>query len=475
MLRSNFLMTAAVNADYEHGASNERSANKTAACQINKKVLPLSFGISEADLKRANAKLQSQRLWLKSQIYKVDDESGEIKTLLDCSYSANFSSRYYAELNNRVNTINDFSFNQGLQSSFLTITLNGCFRDALMGDFNRFKAKDRDLLSEEFKYKMKNCPNDINIKDLINLLNYQWNLFIVRIHRKYKNLTKYYIRSFEPHKKDGVPHIHALISYPQYAHEYILKAFKDIFYAPQNLRQNYLTKEQIAKGEINGFQWTLSNPTGYILKYINKTFINFNERDNLDYNTAWYVKYKVRRFISSKHQIPLWIYRKINFFYKDFYNLCSIKSMSEWHCEWNFDETYFLLQNIHSGETISCVDGVVKHSIGDNIIHYYYKEKPQDIDRIYRVYEKPTIKNRSSKIWFESKPIVTNMKDYTLLSYYRSLDTNTCNLQHFAYVENELVKRKMGIFCGKNRLNDLNAVFENLAVDSDGVIYYDFK
>ncbi|MBQ8609406.1 MAG: hypothetical protein IJ414_04610 [Campylobacter sp.] len=107
-------MTAAANADYERSARNERGANKAAACQVNKKVLPLSFGISEADLKRANAKLQSQRLWLKSQIYKVDDESGEVKTLLDCSYSANFSSRYYAELNNRVNTINDFSFNQGL-------------------------------------------------------------------------------------------------------------------------------------------------------------------------------------------------------------------------------------------------------------------------------------------------------------------------------------------------------------------------
>jgi hypothetical protein len=86
-----------------------------------------------------------------------------------------------------------------------------------------------------------------------------------------------------------------------------------------------------------------------------------------------------------------------------------------------------------------------------------------------------SIKNRSSKIFFESKPIVTNMKDYTLLSYYRSLDTNTCNLQHLAYVENELVKRKMGIFCGKNRLNNLNVVFENVGIDSDGVIYYDFK
>ena len=50
MLRSNFLMTAAANADYERSARNERGANKSAACQINKKVLPLSFGISEADL-----------------------------------------------------------------------------------------------------------------------------------------------------------------------------------------------------------------------------------------------------------------------------------------------------------------------------------------------------------------------------------------------------------------------------------------
>ncbi|WP_082858173.1 replication endonuclease [Campylobacter iguaniorum] len=458
---------------------------------MNKKVLPLSlsvrknvkeyvkipFGISNKDLKFANLKLENQKKWLKNQIYKIDEKTGEIKTLLDCSMSANLSSKYYAELNNRVNTIQDFVFNKGLKSSFLTITLNGCFRDALRGDFSRFKAKDRSLLSPNFSYKMMFNPYDIGIKDLIDLLNYQWNIFIMRIHRKYKGLEKYYIRAFEPHKSDGVPHIHALISYPEYAHDFIFRTFKDVFYAPQNLKVNYLSKEQIKNGEINGFQWTLSNPTGYVLKYINKSFINFDKNDKLDPNSAWYIKYKVRKFISSRHQIPLWIYRKINFFYRDFYNLCSLKSLEDWHCEWNYQDKYFKIQNLDTTETILYENGVLKHTIKDHIIHIYQKETQENnYNKPFKILDKPTIKAKKEYKFVKVDELpISRMKNYTLINYYKSLDTFNTNIQKLAYIENELNKRDFSFVTGeksKHNINDIVALTDNFV--SRGLRYYDF-
>ncbi|EAI4415146.1 replication endonuclease [Campylobacter fetus] len=422
----------------------------------------MPFGISKNDLIFSNLKLQKQKDWLKKQIYKIDEKTGEIKTLLDCSMSANLSPKYYAELNNRVNTIQDFSFNKGLKSSFLTITLNGCFRDALNGDFSRFKPKDRSLLSYDFKYKIMFSPYSIGIKDLIDLLNYQWNIFVKRIHTKFKGLEKYYIRAFEPHKSDGVPHIHALLSYPEYAHEYIYKTFKDIFYAPQNLKVNYLTKEQIKNGEINGFQWTLSNPTGYVLKYINKSFINFDKNDKLDPNSAWYIKYKVRKFLSSRHHIPLWIYRKINFFFKDFYNLCTLRDNPDWICEWSYKEQYFRLENIETSETIFFENGVIKHTIKGHIIHFYEKEIKKQNPTPYKIFDNPIIRTKKEYKFINLKNLpVSRMKDYTLITYYKNLDTFNANLQHLAYVENLLIKRGLSFIVGTKKLHNLNNLFDD--------------
>lgn len=247
--------------------------------QFNKKLLPLSFkksfyGLSEYDLKICNEKLESQRAYL-SQFFYKSNFTGEFRSFLDLSTSANFSKKYYAEVLNRCNLLNSYVFDYDLIPVFLTITLNGCFRKALNGDFGSFKTADKKFFDYALKYKFEH-NQAFNIRDLINLLNRQWNLFVMRLHRKYENLTKFYIRCFEPHKKDGVPHIHALLYIPKYAFDYVFKTYKDLFNAPQNLKQvNKLSKEQIDNGEINGFQWSLNNPTGYLMKYIYKIFSSF--------------------------------------------------------------------------------------------------------------------------------------------------------------------------------------------------------
>ena len=416
-------------------------AKSAAPCQINKKLSVfhsnneiINFGISKIDIKNANLKVERQRKWLENQNFI--SQFGQIKSLLDCSLSANISPKYYAELNNRVNTIQDFCFNENLKTSFLTITLNGCFRDALLGDFSRFKLQDKRLLPYYLAEKLSN-NEAFTIKDLVNLLNHLWFVFVKRIHTKYKNFKKYYIRAFEPHKKDGVPHIHALLSYPEFAHDYILKTFKNIFYAPQNLKTNYLSKEQVLNGEINGFQWTLNNPSGYILKYINKSFVNFNKSKNLNAISSWYVKHKVRRFISSRHQIPLWIYRKINFFFKDFYNLCTIKNNADWICEWDIKKQYFRLENVFNDELIHYENGIFKHSIKGVVLHEYQKALYSSLSK------KVKITFKKEKLDFKLKPLLikfpNRLKNYDLMQYYISLGKQ--NTPHFALVENEIYKR----------------------------------
>lgn len=443
------------------------TANKAAPCQFNKKLsafdyiaLSRTYGVSDDDLKEAKNKLARQAKWLESQEY-ISDVTGELRTFLDFTMSANLSKRYPAEMWNRANTISDFMLNHNHRIAFLTITLNGCFRRALNGDYSRFKSQDEKKLSPEFfEKKLKNEP--CSIKDLVDLLNYQWLAFVKRFFSYLKGAKHFYIRAFEPHK-DGVPHIHALISYPKEIHEKVLQAYKDIFNAPQNLKSTYLSKEQVKNGEINGFQWSINNPAGYVLKYINKSFINCLENKELNHQQAWYIKYKVRRFTTSRHQIPLWIYRKINFFKKDFYNLCLLKDHSDWFCEWDYSSQYFRLSNIKTTELINYENGVLEYSIQGKIIHRYEKKipkKPQRQNIDLRTYDEKDKKPFGR--WEGRKPI-NRMKDYEFLEYFKALAIS--NSPHYALCVNELIKRGMNkIFGIPDRQISLNNAIDDIDV-----------
>ena len=443
------------------------TANKAAPCQFNKKLsafeyiaLSRTYGVSDDDLKEAKNKLALQSKWLESQEY-ISDVTGELRTFLDFTMSANHSKKYYAEVWNRTNTISDFMLNHNHRIAFLTITLNGCFRRALNGDYSRFKSQDEKKLSPEFfEKKLKNEP--CSIKDLVDLLNYQWLAFVKRFFSYLKGAKHFYIRAFEPHK-DGVPHIHALISYPKEIHEKVLQAYKDIFNAPQNLKSTYLSKEQVKNGEINGFQWSINNPAGYVLKYINKSFINCLENKELNHQQAWYIKYKVRRFTTSRHQIPLWIYRKINFFKKDFYNLCLLKDHSDWFCEWDYSSQYFRLSNIKTTELINYENGVLEYSIQGKIIHRYEKKLPKNPQRQkidLRTYDE---KDKKSFGRWECRKPINRMKDYEFLEYFKALAIS--NSPHYALCVNELIKRGMNkIFGIPDRLISLNDAVDDIDV-----------
>ena len=118
------------------------------------------FGLNEADFAAVKLKIDRQRKFL--QDYKFVNSFGEEKSLLSVSKSANFSSTYYAEVANRTNTIHMLSVKHELVPVFLTITLNGCFRKALVGNFATFTTKDIRSLPIEQKQKLFQFPTGWN-------------------------------------------------------------------------------------------------------------------------------------------------------------------------------------------------------------------------------------------------------------------------------------------------------------------------
>ena len=58
------------------------------------------YGIKKHDLKFIQKKHEIQRSYLKDQFFI--GSTGQVKTLLDVSFSANHSKRYYAEIINKM-------------------------------------------------------------------------------------------------------------------------------------------------------------------------------------------------------------------------------------------------------------------------------------------------------------------------------------------------------------------------------------
>ena len=436
----------------------------------------MSYGLSEFDLDFVRAKIKKQRDFLENA--KFINSFGEEKTLLSVSKSANFSGSYYAEIANRTNTIHSLTVKNALVPVFLTITLNGCFRKALVGNFSTFTTKDIKSLPIEQKAKL-NANECFNIRDLVNVLNYNFDKFNKRFRKIYPNEKMQYIRTFEPHKKDGVPHIHALIYVPKHTIPYLLQAYKDIFYASQNLRNDRLSNEQRKNGEINGFQITLKNATGYVMKYITKTFINYNETDEINEVQAWFIKHKIRRFLSSRTPIPLWVYRKINFIkgLQDFANLNILNDIDDTLIEWDYKDKSIFISIPYTSEELIYENGHLLYYVCGHLKHEYKKEvsmnfKPKNSSFKFArdengnyIKENAKFKPEMLSSWTQ-KPF-SKMSDLELCDLRLHYDLSYMNSQKIALLENELCRRNLANlttnkkYLNPNNMHDLDNHYAN--------------
>lgn len=466
------------------------------------------YGIKKHDLKYIQKKHELQRKYLEDQFFV--GSSGQVKTLLDVSFSANHSKRYYSEIINKINTINEIIATELVEYSsiFITITLDGFFRDFLKGDFSRYnEIKYKKLIpnNERFGHLRDKIEKEekFSIKDLYNVLNFQLNRF--QKSSKYMSIKKqgfkpHYIRVAEPHKKDGVPHIHMMLYVPSIFKNDLLEVFKDYFPAPQNLK----VLKGKTDGQINGFQWDIKSAPAYILKYLFKSFLDVENESELDELQAWYIKHRILRVVTSHSLVPAWVYRKVIPLEKDWHYLTDIKNNATF--ELSKEEDYFMFEDEYN-RVLRYEKGVYQLFNNNKLIKQFGTRKEVEIEKPNRrikltytnkkdpfvVIEGIKYKRAANKQLesIKSNPIVviddveyisingelkrrikpvSKMSSYSLFKHYNNLnnqDIEYIDLKHYGLVKNELIKRKY-LYGDVQNLNSYSSEF-NINTFSKGM------
>lgn len=448
---------------------NDNSLNVTE----NKKII---YGLSQKDLNQVRKKHEKNLNYLKNHSFLT--ANGQVKTLLDVNMSANYSERYFPEVLNKIDTIETFLLSEyphlNYVPIFLTITLHGFFRGFLYGDFSKYNpALHKKLIpnNERFGFLQDKIANNENftIKDIYNCINFQWFRFNKSAFRKklnFENVPFEFIKVAEPHKKDGVPHLHALVYCPADMVPLFKEFYKKYFPAPQNLKPLDKSKPN---GDLMGFQTNIRSAKGYILKYVLKTFIDLKEKKEIDFLQAWYIKNRIPRIVTSRAIAPVWVYRKMMPLIKDWFDLTHIAKNHI--CEWSSDSNYISLTRgvttyeynngvytVYINNRISKRFGATKPTKSPNLISLKYKKKIKK----FRIYMdgKEYIQKDNLLILRQYKKPISAYGDYELYLYYNKIkqQLDYINIKHFGVVQNELVSR--GLIDGEiHSLNSFNMEF----------------
>lgn len=462
------------------------------------------YNVSPYDLQNQRLKILKQKNYMSANTFITS--SGSIKSLLDVNMSANISPRYYAQLVNKVNTLQQVMTNEDLIPIFLNMTLDGPYHDLLYGDYSNFTLFHQSKLPQNkvngyFREKASN-REAFSENDLYQVLRYQLTSFQkTNSYQKMREEYKIgYLFAVEPHKS-GVPHAHGLLYIPFSCIEEIKKEFEKCFWAPQNLAQDIikLTSIQVKNGETNGFQWSINNPVGYVLKYVTKSFMDIRNQTEMDELQAWYSKNGIVRFTMSHTLVPQWVYNKIYPLESDWLYLSDLKLNAS--CEWSQEDDYFKFEDTRNKKVLKYERGLYQRFEDGELIEEFgtYKEK-QDFSM--RQEDRPITSSKPrplpyqitiNNIVFHSflrsdaqrtvrhikklisitlvypngvttklhKLPVTKMNSRDLLELYYSFDVETCDLKRFGLVKNECIKR--GFINGHVLpLNDFSLNIENV-------------
>ena len=246
------------------------------------------YGLSSDDYFAVQLHRQKQKEYLnRTCIY--DKITEQYIPLADITMSANHNTnRYYAEIQNRINTLVNDAKSKKLVPIFMTITLPS--------EYHKMKTN---------KSTKKLIPNPFyNGTTPRNATKELTKMFAkLRHDRSLKELTKnerIYYRVNEPHK-DGTPHTHILMFIPNSSIPRVVKAFNRLF-----------------NPKTNKIETKIRNASAYIMKYINKT-LPLSKQSKLTekekYLNAWYSMNRVIRFNSSRTLAPLSLYRLLYYKY----------------------------------------------------------------------------------------------------------------------------------------------------------------
>jgi hypothetical protein len=407
------------------------------------------YGITKEDILYLDTKLKNQKQWILDNL--SDFDFGENKTALDFTYSANLNpEKYFAEMNNRINSIFEYAKELNLYPVFITLTAPS-------------KYHKIDRLGQ-----LKISPNQ-TAKDLTQIFNRFTGLNVFRKLKKETGNSLMYFRVYEPHKS-SVPHLHAMLFLPK---DYILEV--------KNKYYEYFT-DKVKWGNNKksiDFKYTWYNSAGgavaYIMKYVTKTFKNTNDK-SIQYASYWYLKHNIRRFLCSRNlKLPITIYRKVRYFFDQNSSYLEVsKKYRDNSIKRIFnDNTYsYMKYNIELGEVEEVIlweknpESVLHQRIKRNTTFklLYKKHEYKKALSVYVTdYEKYTFSDSQNK--FILLPVVpSKLQDFQLNNYYHILenrDIETLDLVHFSIVKNEMIKRG---FLNETSTN-LNELIKDLTFD----------
>jgi hypothetical protein len=394
------------------------------------------YGITKEDIQMIDIKIDLQRKYLINRFFDFGDES---KNILDFTYSANLNpKKYFAEMNNRINSIFQYAKDLDLKPVFITLTAP-----------SKYHKKDRQGF-------LKENPNE-TAKALTQIFNKFTSLQIFRRMKKDLGHGLIYFRVYEPHKS-GVPHLHAMLFLPT---EYILDVKKRYY--------SYFTdKEKFGSNKkAIDFKYTWYNSAGgaiaYIMKYVTKTFKN-DEDLSSQHSSYWYIKHNIRRFLCSRTLAPITIYRKIRHFFKkqdmDYLKVTELIKRNEIYKIFDNTNIGYMFYNHENGEVehvtlwqkntdlilnsrIGNTDGIADDLIQKRFNLNNPKEKKKPTIAIASDFEKYCFSDITQK--FILMPVIPSLlSDYQLSQYYRLLDKQdleTLDLVHYGVTKNEMIKR----------------------------------
>lgn len=383
-------------------------------------MLPLKYNLTHDDLKSVDLKLEKQKKFLSDFVIDIFDKDFN---LLDSSMGANINpTKYFAEVNNRVNSLFKYAKMLDLYPVFLTQTLPPKYH---------FNAPKYDGSS---------------VKDGVRSLSARWASFLrLKIFKNIKksiNHNMIYIRVLEPHK-DGTPHAHVLMFIPK---NYILKV-KQVF-------KRHFSVDGASK-YAQDFKYTWSGNSGgavaYIMKYLNKTFKHALE-DKMTIEAYYYAFYSIRRFTTSQTLLPLYVYRKIKYderFRDMIWTTAKFKDCTLYPI---YDKKIFLYRYITEDDglcedVIYCrnpdLDTLFKKSsyahTPKSIIHHPKTRAPVPVF-INENLSNYVYQNNQFK---QVKKPYYKYSDFELLQYFFDIDLDTVDNNHYRYIKNLLVGRDL--------------------------------
>ena len=252
------------------------------------------YGMTQDNFLATKAKLQHQADYINASCI-VNKATGAITPLSKTVISAYHSpQRYYAEIQNRVNSLARTAFMQGLEALFITLTLPSIYHP--------MKEKNGELVPNKHYKGIEPSEGAIALTNKFARFRHDRSLKSVGKHERI------YWRVIEPHK-DGTPHLHMLLFLPIPLIPTAEKAFKRLYCTNGHERKaNTICS---LGGDIDG-------AIGYVMKYINKVLplsksATLSEQD--EYLHLWYAYHRIVRFSTSRTLAPLAIYRLLFRFY----------------------------------------------------------------------------------------------------------------------------------------------------------------